>query len=128
MSCLIHHIPAHVGDVPVHLPFTHVSVASPLARPNPLLHVYVALEPSKVPPGVATVASLTTGGDSQSAVGRSYSQNVFHYHAHSTTTTHMEIGSFLCSGEVVYPFHYARSMCMYLYVNVSAIVGITLGY
>ena len=69
------HIPAHVGGVPVHIPLTQVSVASPLARPNPLSHVYVAVEPSKVPPGVATVASLTAGGDPQSAEERSHSQN-----------------------------------------------------
>ena len=70
--CLIH-IPSHVGGVPVHIPLTQVSVASPLARPNPLSHVYVAVEPSKVPPGVATVASLTAGGDPQSAEERSHS-------------------------------------------------------
>ena len=75
ISCLLH-IPAHVGGVPLHIPFTHVSVASPLARPNPLSHVYVAVEPSNVPPGVATVASLTAGGNPQSAEGRSHSQNV----------------------------------------------------
>ena len=66
------HIPAHVGDVPVHIPLTQVSVASPLARPNPLSHVYVAVEPSKVPPGVATVASLAAGGDPQSAKERNH--------------------------------------------------------
>ena len=51
---------------------TGKGVASPLARPNPLSHVYVAVEPSKVPPGVATVASLTAGGDPQSAEERSH--------------------------------------------------------
>ena len=66
---------AHVGGVPVHIPCTQVCVASPLARPNPLSHVYVAVEPSKLPLIVVTVASLTAGGDPQSADGRSHSQN-----------------------------------------------------
>ena len=100
LSCLIH-IPAHVGGVPVYILFTHVSVASPPARPNPLAHVYVAVEPSNVPPRVAIVASFTAGGDPQSAERRSHSQNVFQYCAHSTTTTHMAIGNFLCNGELL---------------------------
>ena len=75
ISCLLH-IPAHVGGVPVHIPFTQVSVASPLARPNPLSHVYVAVEPSKLTPREATVTLLTSGGDPQSAEGRSHSQNI----------------------------------------------------
>ena len=79
VSCLIQHIPAHVGGVPAHIPFTQVSVASLLARINPLAHVYVAVEPSNVPPGVTAVASLTAGGDPQSAEGRCHSQNAFQY-------------------------------------------------
>ena len=91
MKRCIWHIPAHVGGVPVHIPLTQVSVASPLARPNPLSHVYVAVEPSKVPPGVATVASLTAGGNPQPAEDKkSFTQNAFQYHEHSTTTTHWQ--------------------------------------
>ena len=40
--------------------------------------MYVAVEPSKVPSGVVTVAPLTGGGDPQSADGRRYSQFLAH--------------------------------------------------
>ena len=55
--------------------------------------MYVAVEPSNVPPGVSTVASLTASGDPQSPDGRSHE---FKYRAHSTKTTHTAIGNLLC--------------------------------
>ena len=84
--------------------------------------MYVAVEPSKLPPREATVALLTSGGDPQSAEGRSHSQNVFQYHAYSMKTEHTAINNSPSRANLLDPTY------IYLYINVIAIAGINLGH